>query len=61
MGLYMNFLITVNKNMCLMRERNVSQRLLFYTQKQMFDNEKNNNTENNHFRGFIFYVILPIN
>ena len=36
----MNFLITVNKNMCLMRERNVSQRLLFYTQKQMFDNEK---------------------
>ena len=35
-------LIPVNKNMRLMRERNVSQRLLFYTQKQMFDNEKKN-------------------
>ena len=29
-------LITVNKNMRLMRERNTSQRLLFYTQKQTF-------------------------
>ena len=26
--------------MCLMRERNVNQKLLFYTQKQMFYNEK---------------------
>ena len=26
--------------MRLMRERNVNQKLLFYTQKQMFDNEK---------------------
>ena len=41
--------------MRLMRERNASQRLLFYTQKQMFDNEKKH-TENNHFRGYIFYV-----
>ena len=33
-----------------MRERNVSQRLLIYTQKHKFDNEKKN-TKNNHFRG----------
>ena len=45
--------------MRLMRERNVSQRLLFYTEKQMLENEKN--TENNHLRGYIFYVFLPLN
>ena len=57
-GLYMTILITVNKNMCLMRERNVFQRLVFYTQKQLFDYNKK--TKNNHFKGYIFYVFLPI-
>ena len=43
------------KHMFLMRKRNVSQRRLFNTQKLMFNNKKNN--KNNHFRGYIFYVV----
>ena len=42
----------------LMRKRNVShRRYLFYTQKQMFNNEIN--TENNHLGGYVFCVFLP--
>ena len=42
--------------MCLKRERNVSQRLLFYTQKQMFENEKNTKTLKIIILGVIYFM-----
>ena len=55
----MNYLNNCQIKHVLKRKRNVFQRCLFYTQKQMFNNKTN--TENYHFGGYIFYVFIPIN